>query len=356
MLPKRREQGFNLSFLDVMACGLGAVILILILVKFQDNTDIPVDELERLKQELAALQDQKSELEQSLSVEQQNTSAKTATLDEIKQRINELKIQQQSTTSALKDQITVIADLENAIAAIAPETADDPIQTPGTQEEDYLLGLKVEGRRIGILIDSSASMTDEALIGVISRKLGSDSEKQAGDKWLRTLRIANWMIARLPQNAEFSVVSFSNKATVHGNSPINRASSSGDLQAVMEELQVVVPANGTNLLNGLREINRALPNMTDLYVVTDGLPTLLDANAGFRTSRRCNPIEGQQSTITGQCRVSVFAHSMRANPINGVKSNVILLPLEGDPEAPSAFWGWANQTRGTFLAPAGSWP
>ncbi len=356
MLPKRREQGFNLSFLDVMACGLGAVILILILVRFQDDTDIPVDELERLQQELAALQDQKSELEQSLSIEQQDTSAKTATLEEIKQRIEALKIQQQGTTSALKDQIAVIADLENAIAAVAPQTANDPIQTPGTQEENYLLGLKVEGKHIGILIDSSASMTEEALIAVIRRKLGSDAEKQSGAKWQRTLRIANWLIARLPADAKFSVVSFSNQAQVLGDNPINSASSQSDLQAALQALQGVVPANGTNLLSGLREINRAMPNMTDLYIVTDGLPTILKASANFNTSRRCNPIEGQQATITGACRVSVFAHSMRLNPLNGVKSNIILLPLEGDPEAPSAFWGWANRTRGTFLAPAGSWP
>lgn len=356
MLPKRREQGFNLSFLDVMACGLGAVILILILVRFQDNTDIPSDEIERLKQELAALQDQKSELQQSLSVEQQNTSAKTATLDEIKQRIEALKIQQQGTTSALKDQLAVIADLENAIAAIAPETANDPIQTPGTKEENYLLGLKVEGKRIGILIDSSASMTEEALIDVISRKLGSDVEKQSGRKWQRTMRIANWLIARLPNDAEFSVVSFSNKAKVHGKNRVNRASSQSDLRSVLQSLQTVVPANGTNLLVGLKEINIAMPNMTDLYLVTDGLPTILDKNAAFKSSRRCDPEEGKQPTITGACRVSVFAHSMRLNPLTSVKSNIILLPLEGDPEAPSAFWGWANRTSGTFLAPAGTWP
>ena len=47
-------------------------------------------------------------------------------------------------------------------------------------EEDYLLGLKVEGRRIAILIDRSASMTDERLIDIIRRKVRTDAEKRAG--------------------------------------------------------------------------------------------------------------------------------------------------------------------------------
>ena len=55
-MPKVRkaEDGFNLAFLDVMACGLGAVILIFILVDFKAFTPDPTEEKEKLEQELAA--------------------------------------------------------------------------------------------------------------------------------------------------------------------------------------------------------------------------------------------------------------------------------------------------------------
>ena len=55
-MPKVRkaEDGFNLAFLDVMACGLGAVILIFILVDFKAFTPTPTEEKEKLEQELAA--------------------------------------------------------------------------------------------------------------------------------------------------------------------------------------------------------------------------------------------------------------------------------------------------------------
>lgn len=356
MFKRRKEEGFNLAFLDVMACGLGAVILILILVKFNSNTDVPVEELERLQQELAALQDESSELAQSLSEEEQETAAKSATLEAIKQRIEQLKIQQQETSSALKDQIAVVADLDNAIAAIAPQTADDLLKTPQTKEESYLLGLKVEGKRIGILLDTSASMTEEALIDIIRRKVGTDSDKRQGKKWQRTLRIARWLLARLPESSHFSVVTFNNEASSLGKQAANKANDTDDLQAVLGDINRLTPTNGTNLENALKTIARDFPHMTDLYIVTDGLPTLVRSTSGFPQTRKCKPIEGLQTTITGDCRMETFAHTLRTNPLAGVRTNIILLPLEGDPIAPGAYWSWAERTKGTFIAPARTWP
>ena len=40
----------------------------------------------------------------------------------------------------------------------------------------------------------------------------------------------------------------------------------------------------------------------------------------------------------------------------GIPVNVILMPMEGDPMAPSAFWALTRKTRGIFLSPARDWP
>ena len=69
MRIKRQENGFNLAFLDVMACGLGAVLLILIIVNFNDDTPIPSTEIERLQQELAASESQSQALNNSIDVQ-----------------------------------------------------------------------------------------------------------------------------------------------------------------------------------------------------------------------------------------------------------------------------------------------
>jgi hypothetical protein len=39
-----------------------------------------------------------------------------------------------------------------------------------------------------------------------------------------------------------------------------------------------------------------------------------------------------------------------------VPANVILMPMEGDPSAPAAFWALARRTNGAFLMPAKDWP
>lgn len=355
IFKKRREERFNLAFLDVMACGLGAVILILILVKFSANTDIPVDEINRLKQELAATNDVASDLRKSLSEKELSLGLQSTSLNDIQQRLQTLKIQQDAVTQALKDEIAVVADLETAIAAAGPLTADDAIEITGAGEETYIVGLKVQGQRIGILLDMSASMTDDDLIEVIKNKVGSNAQKQAGPKWQRSLRILNWLLARLPDNSQVSVVAFNHTSVVLGK-PINNQSSADDLNQIARQAASLIPTEGTNLQQGLQTIAGTLRNITDLYVITDGLPTYINPNSGFNESRNCRPIQGKQATITGECRVNAFAHTMRANPLPGVTTNIILLPLEGDPMAPAFYWSWTDSTRGTIIAPAGTWP
>ncbi|MFC4701123.1 VWA domain-containing protein [Glaciecola siphonariae] len=355
IFKKRREDGFNLAFLDVMACGLGAVILILILVKFSDNTDIPVEELARLEQEIAQSAEQSSELESFASEAKQALAKSSMQASELDTRIAQLTSEQNTLTAALRDKIAVIAELESAIAAAGPQTANDVIEITGAGEESYIVGLKVQGQRIGILLDMSASMTHESLIEVIKTKLASDNKKRSSPKWQRSLAILNWLLARLPKNAEVSVLAFNDTSQVLGK-PISRQQNPEELNAIATQASRLVPTEGTNLQQALQQMTRTMGNVSDLYIITDGLPTYINPNSGFNESRGCKPIKGKQATITGECRIAAFGHTMRANPIQGVRTNIILLPLEGDSAAPALYWSWADSTQGTFIAPAGTWP
>ncbi|WDE05849.1 VWA domain-containing protein [Thalassomonas viridans] len=356
MTEKRKEDGFNLAFLDVMACGLGAVLMILILVKFNANSAIPTDELEKLQQELAAMEDKKSETEQSLDTVNDAIAMESSTIEALKQRIEELKIQQDETRRALNDKVAVVANLEKSIAAAAPKTADDPIQVAGSGEENYLLGLKVEGKHIGILIDKSASMTEEALVDVIKRKIGNQALRKSGPKWQRTVRVAKWLFARLPQEAKVSVVTFNDTAATLGPRAIYTAKLSQNLKTLVAEVDSISPGNGTNLQAGLNAIKKAMPNMTDLYVITDGLPTLGEQSRGLRSFAQCGSFFGRATTISGECRVKLFEHTLKISAPKDVRTNIILLPLEGDPHAAQAYWTWAASTGGLFISPASTWP
>lgn len=356
MAKKPKQDGFNLAFLDVMACGLGAVLLILILVKFNAHSDQPDEETQRLEQELAALADQSAQLQKMLEEVNDNIGATSRASEQSLQQIQRLKVEQNSTAAALNDQLAVVANLEKSVAAAAPKQADDSLSLDGAGEENYLLGLKVEGRQIGILLDKSASMTDEGLIEVIKRKIGSAGQKQAGPKWQRTKRVAKWLLSRLPKTSKVSVVAFSDKAQVLGKSSVQSAGVTANIRSVSQAIDQLIPGNGTNLQAGLKAMVQAMPAMTDLYIITDGLPTLGEQDSSLSSLASCKSLFGKSKTISGECRIKLFNHSVRMAAPTGVRTNIILLPLEGDPLAAAAYWDWSARTQGVFISPAGSWP
>ena len=356
MSEKRKEDGFNLAFLDVMACGLGAVLMILILVKFNAFTSIPMDEIERLKQELAALESQKENTEKSIDEVNDKVAMETSSLEELKERMEQLKIQQDDNKKALRDKIAVVASLEKSVAAAAPKQSDDLLKLKGDGEENYIVGLKVEGRHIGILIDKSASMTEEALIGVIKSKISGVAIRKSSHKWQRTVRITKWLLARLPKESKVSVVAYSDTAASLGTRPVYTSKFSQSVITLAKEVDKLVPENGTNLQTALNTIKKAMPNMTDLYVITDGLPTLGERSSGLESFAKCGSFFGKSKTITGECRLRLFEHTIKTSAPKGVTTNIILLPLEGDPAAYQSYWAWAASTGGMVISPAGSWP
>lgn len=355
-MPKRRDtDGFNLAFLDVMACGLGAVILILILVKFNANSAVPSEEVERLQDELSSTEDVNTEREKALSELEKAIAMESATIDDIQARIETLKVQQDATKRAIKDKKAVVADLESAIAAMAPIKKDDPIDVAGTGEETYLMGLSVEGKEIGILVDMSASMMHEELIEVIKLKNANPAKKQAAPKWQRTKRAAKWLLARVPKSARVSMVAFNDTATVLGGRNIHNAKLSASMEKLSKEVDALVPNQGTNLHNALKEIRKAMPNMTHLYIVTDGLPTLANPSRKLSQIRGCKDFKAK--IITGECRNKLFTHSISdAGLKRNTQVNVVLLPLEGDPQAPAAYWHWTKASGGLLISPASNWP
>jgi hypothetical protein len=103
----------------------------------------------------------------------------------------------------------------------------------------------------------------------------------------------------------------------------------------------VIPSGGTNLLSFVNLMNTLSPPPDNVYLVTDGLPTL--------------GAKGAQGTITGRQRLELFDDVLKKVPGN-IPMNVILLPLEGDPYAAAAFWGLSRSTNGGFLTPSKDWP
>jgi hypothetical protein len=84
------------------------------------------------------------------------------------------------------------------------------------------------------------------------------------------------------------------------------------------------------------------PRPDNIFLITDGLPT-----QGEKAQ--------QSGSVSGTERMRIFNRSMNLI-LPGIPVNTMLLPLEGDTHAASAFWRLAIATRGAFVTPARDWP
>jgi hypothetical protein len=350
---RRRSEGFNLAFLDIMSCGLGAMVLVFILVKY-DVSDSNA-EANNLVAEVRLLESQQVRLQQTLDQLRNTSQTETEKIKKLKEKIVQIKQGLSKKESNLKNKKGELTALKNSIATRPIAHKDDLIEDDRGGEENYLIGLKVEGRRIVVLIDSSASMTDEKLLNIIRRKNSSTQNKKQGPKWLRTKKIVRWLLARTPKVSQLSVLAFNDSIHSLGKSKWVTVNTDGILKDFYEKLDSIVPTGATNLHKGLQAVSRL--NATDLYIITDGLPTTGESNyAHLNPFSGCSSLLGNSKSISGECRVKLFRQTVKDASLADVKVNIILLPIEGDPSAVNEYWSWAASTGGLVISPAVTWP
>lgn len=336
-----------------MSCGLGAIVLVFMLVKHNvDNSSLEVD---LLKEDLQRLQEKAQNLHKEITETENKKGPVIKAIESTSGDIKQIKSAIAQTNKEIASRSSEKKSLERSIENIEIPKKPDVIDDPQVGEENYIMGLRVEGRRIAILLDSSSSMTDEVLIDVIRRKNSSSSNKKAGPKWKRAKRIVRWLLERAPGSSDIHVISFNKKAFHLGGKGWKRGGDANALRGVISDLDTLVPEGATNLQAGLKLAANQKP--TDIYLVTDGLPT--DGSGGYRSLNPfadCSALWGASTTISGECRTKLFRHTISTVKLPGVPVNVILLPIEGDPEASNEFWQWTSVTKGLLISPAESWP
>ncbi len=353
MRQRKNTEGFNLAFLDIMSCGLGAIILVFMLIK--NNLNDSSVELDKLENDINNLEEIKESSLQTLK----NLEAQLAK-DAMKQAAARRKLEESQSilankSSAVKRAAKEIETLKTSIKDIKVIKKEDFIETRQINEETYLLGLKVEGQKIALLVDSSASMTNEKLIDIIKTKSSSNKNKQQAKKWVRTKKVVEWLLARLPKNSDVIVVTFNEKAKTLGKQGWVKASDPAGLPAILSDLNALIPEGATNLHHGLQTVNKYAPS--NLYIITDGLPTKGESNyRSLNPFSSCNSLLGSSNKISGKCRVKLFRQTITESALPNVQVDVVLLPLEGDPDALNQYWYWTAKTGGLVISPANNWP
>ena len=354
----RRTETSTLAFLDVMACGLGAVILILVVLKQQAPPDTPPQpepivsaeqaeaDLDNLQNELAALLAAQDTAKGDLAKQQQIVAAINAAIEKTQ---NDLA--SANTQSAALDQ--AIASAKSTLAQTQTETPPDAIDTLRTTQPQYLVGLRVSGKKIFILLDRSASMTASDLVKIVQYKAGPGAARQQAEKWVIALNAVWWMTARAPAQSQLHIASFSTSTTFHTANWVG-TSDSAALSAVKAEMASLVPEGSTNLEDA---VTAAIKTGADsIYIITDGLPTAAPGGQTLLGLDGCGSKWFKRKQVTGECRVSLFQRTVAAAAGKPVRISIVLMPLEGDPDAAPLFSKWALSKGGVLLSAARNWP
>lgn len=359
MRHKRRSfSTFSLSFLDIMSCGFGAVVLLFLIIKHDADSQIKVRHQD-LSAEVDLLSEQVSDGEENL-VKLRNilsdTSDELSTAEGLARRIQELldntkvklsALEQDTSEEAIKQLQQEIEKLEQDkknVEAEITRSGNNPREFLGDGDRQYLTGLRLGGKRNLILLDNSASMLDDTIINVIRRRNMQDDQKRQSPKWQRAINTTRWLISQLPPNSQYQIHSFnqSSQALVKDTQGQWLTTANKEqLETTDQALGQLTPEKGSSLINGFTGIKSLSPLPDNIYLITDGLPTL---GPSFK-----------RGTITGAERYKLFAKALKVRPPH-VPINIILLPFEGDPLAASAYWQLAISSSGSFMAPARDWP
>lgn len=360
---KRRELNpISLSFLDVMFCGFGAVILIFLILDYastvsdDDTSPELMAEINLLEEEiregelgLVRIRNTLSDVDYDV-VEAQGLARQIQ--DQIDTFLQELAALENSSVASEEDIARLRADvqsLEEELLRLQASALDQEgssvRQFMGDGQRQYLSGMYLGGQRILILMDSSASMLDSTLVNIIRTRNMSDDRKRTAPKWQRVVKTVDWISSQLPITSRYQIWQFNEEhgSVLEGSTEMWLEVADRDqLNGVISSAETVVPNNGTNLQRVFRAVANMNPPPDNIFLITDGLPTL-----GARAN--------SDNLVTPARRMELYEDAVEELP-GGIPVNIILMPLEGDPSAAAAYWQLAQDTQGSFLTPSDDWP
>lgn len=358
----RAMDPISMSFLDVISCGFGAVILLFMMLKHSTSTLPPaispdlVAEIDLLDEEILQGKDGLVRVRNTLSdVDLQMVQAQglaRSIQEQIDDFLEELA-QMENSTLAEEDAVEAlkadIASLEEELQRL--RDAEEQVMGNNIREfvgdgnRQYLTGLILGGSRILILVDISGSMLDNTIVNIIRRRNMPIADRLASPKWTQVRQTVDWLTTQLPVPSQYQIYVFNNqaRALLPGTEGTwLEVADDQQLTSAVNLLNETVPSEGTNLENLFTTVKLMDPQPDNIFLITDGLPTL-----GSRGR--------SEGTISGRDREELFERALRELP-EDIPVNVIMMPLEGDPAAPGWYWQLAMNTGGSFLIPSEDWP
>lgn len=270
-MARRKTEVFSMSFLDCITCAFGSVVLVYTLVNAQGGLR-HITEQRTTNSEVSKLEEQVLEGDQQLvqlrNSLQQSDADRVRTEGLAPRVLADIERAKLQLADSDKETLAKHAAIERLEADLKSQQQGQRRLEGGTQskgprgaslhgfagegDREYLTGLKVRGERILFLVDTSASMLDETIVNVLRMRNMSDANKRNSAKWQRTLAIADWLAAHIPESSKFQMYAFN----VHPWAVMKNTEGkwlNGDdaeaLNGTIKALRDLVPKDGTSLEN-----------------------------------------------------------------------------------------------------------
>jgi polyhydroxyalkanoate synthesis regulator phasin len=365
MTKKRRAfEVFTLSFLDCICCGFGAVVLFYTIVQAHVGAQ-EIIRIDQLTGEVSKLEEEVKEGMKNLVV-LRNTLEKTdedaaaararaiRVAAELKERREQSTVYDEESLArrAHINQLKAdIKSLEEGVkrlqgGALDKAPAGERVKSfRGRGNRKYISALQMKGKRILVLLDTSASMMDEDVVKVMKLRNQPEPMRRAALKWRRALDIVEWVSAQLPDNSQFQVIGFNTKAKVVQASTNGQWLDSNDprvINGVLQAARGITPGDGTSLVNAFLAIRTLTPQPDQIILITDGLPTQ-------------GSVPPLRKFISSRDREKLFEDAAKTLE-KDTPMDIVMLPMKGDPLATHAYWRLARRTKGSYVIPSRDWP
>ncbi len=365
-MARRRLNVSNLAFLDVMSCGLGAVVLFFMVINAQVTVRAgkanlnTLAETNKLEEEILDGRKNLVRARNSLESKKKEQLAVDGEARRIQEMLEEILVEMSTfdnDTLARQESIEDLrSDIERLEAAQKRLSAKSADQSPDTGQKiksyvgdgnrQYLTGMKMGGERVLILVDASTSMLGRTYVNVIRFRNMKDSRKIRAPKWRQTVNTVDWLTTQLRPGAQFQILAFNEKVStmiVGSNGDWVKITDGRKISEAVDTLRKIVPDKGTSLYHAFKAAKEMDPPPDNIFLLTDGLPT----------QGKNSPSKPEQ--IKPARRAKFFADAIKELP-KRVPVNVLLYPMDGDPAAAGIFWNLARNSRGSFLTPSRDWP
>ena len=168
MRTRREIEGISLSFLDVISCGFGAIILLLVLTKvfepvvIEDTVSNLEGYLAALQEELFDLRGEAKDINRKMIRKEDQQSEEIVRLLKLNAELSALKSKHEKTLDKTKVSTLVEGKLAEAKQSLTDEMAKLLADYRRSADEDKIGGIPVDSEYVIFIIDTSGSMYNYA--------------------------------------------------------------------------------------------------------------------------------------------------------------------------------------------------